>query len=226
MRILRRCLPLLVMTAVLVGAVPAWAHVEVQADKTKAGARNATLTFHVPNELAPAATVGIQIVLPTDHPLIGVTARTGQHGFASNVISKRVGDSNVASEVDFTGGRITGTAELPFTVSVRQMPSDVKTLTFRALQTYSSGVTVSWIEIAADGAPEPEHPAPVLTLAPAAPAGAAPVRAPSSADHGVPVLLLAVIAFVGLLAMVIGGGWIHRRSHSSTREPELDEARR
>lgn len=37
-------------------------------------------------------------------------------------------------------------------------------LTFKALQTYSDGKTVRWIEEAESGAEEPENPAPVLKL--------------------------------------------------------------
>jgi uncharacterized protein len=53
-------------------------------------------------------------------------------------------------------------------------------LTFKALQTYSNGDVVRWIEQSAPGGPEPEHPAPSVTLvdkdaasAPVAPTSAA-----------------------------------------------------
>jgi hypothetical protein len=35
---------------------------------------------------------------------------------------------------------------------------------FKAVQTYGDGTVVRWIEDQPKGAPEPEHPAPVLTL--------------------------------------------------------------
>jgi hypothetical protein len=47
-------------------------------------------------------------------------------------------------------------------------------MTFKALQTYSNGQVVSWIDVPAAGSSdEPEHPAPTLKLTPAADTGAA-----------------------------------------------------
>ena len=61
-------------------------------------------------------------------------------------------------------------------------------MTFKALQTYSNGETVSWIEVPAAGSSdEPEHPAPTLKLAPASGAAAAPTTntaAPAAAAAG------------------------------------------
>jgi hypothetical protein len=44
------------------------------------------------------------------------------------------------------------------------MPSDRTSLVFAAIQTYSDGSVVRWIDRAAPGGPEPAHPAPVVTL--------------------------------------------------------------
>jgi hypothetical protein len=53
-------------------------------------------------------------------------------------------------------------------------------MTFKALQTYSNGQVVSWIDVPAAGSSdEPEHPAPTLKLAPVS-GGAAPPAAPAS----------------------------------------------
>jgi len=49
-------------------------------------------------------------------------------------------------------------------LSAGPLPTNTKKLEFAALQTYSDGDVVSWIEPAVKGAPEPEHPAPTLTL--------------------------------------------------------------
>jgi uncharacterized protein YcnI len=51
-----------------------------------------------------------------------------------------------------------------FTISAGPLPTKPKSLTFKAIQTYSNGDTVNWIEASVKGAPEPEHPAPVLRL--------------------------------------------------------------
>jgi hypothetical protein len=49
------------------------------------------------------------------------------------------------------------------TISAGPLPK-AKQLEFKVLQTYSSGDGVSGIESSVKGAPEPEHPAPVVVL--------------------------------------------------------------
>ena len=44
------------------------------------------------------------------------------------------------------------------------LPTNTSKLTFKAIQTYSDGTTVRWIQQTVKGAPEPEHPAPTLSL--------------------------------------------------------------
>jgi periplasmic copper chaperone A len=51
---------------------------------------------------------------------------------------------------------------------------------FKTIQTYSDGTVVRWIDDTVAGQAEPEHPAPVLNLAAAAPDGGA-AAAPSAA---------------------------------------------
>jgi LPXTG-motif cell wall-anchored protein len=218
----------------LVG-IPAWAHVEVETNRAFAGATDVTLTFHVPNELAPATTQGITFFFPTDHPLLGVTTDK-QNGFTPKVtttqLAKPVQGPNgpvteVVGAVEFAGGRLSGKEEKAFTFHVDQLPSDTRTLTFKVLQKYSTGETVSWIEIAADGAAEPEHPAPVLTLGPprtasqpataspsasvtlgaSAPPTTAPTTAPATdpAETGTGAKVPLAAAAIGLV--LAAGGW-------------------
>src|SRR6202008_1470259 len=51
-----------------------------------------------------------------------------------------------------------------FSVSAGPLPK-AESVSLQAVQTYSDGKVVSWNEKAAQGQPEPEHPAPVLKLA-------------------------------------------------------------
>ena len=51
---------------------------------------------------------------------------------------------------------------------VRQRGERPGQLVFNVLQTYSGGEKVNWNEISADPSVEPEHPAPILSIAPAA----------------------------------------------------------
>lgn len=48
-------------------------------------------------------------------------------------------------------------------MNLGQLPT-TGSLTFTALQTYSTGEQVRWNEVSADGSTEPEHPAPTLTI--------------------------------------------------------------
>jgi len=216
-------------------SIPAWAHVEVETDRAEAGAKNVTLTFHVPNERAPASTNGITFVFPTDHPLLGVTT-TGQHGFTPtvSVVPAAVAAPGlngpvheVVRSVVFSGGRLSGKQEKAFTFHVDQLPADARTLTFKVLQKYTDGETVSWIEVAADSAAEPEHPAPVLALgqagAAAQPAAASTLvavplgvrAAPSStggaASTGSGTRVPLATAAVGGLSIAAGGWALWRR---------------
>jgi hypothetical protein len=51
-----------------------------------------------------------------------------------------------------------------FSVLAGTLPSNTNQLVFKALQTYSDGTVVSWIEPTVKGAPAPEHPTPILKL--------------------------------------------------------------
>jgi Domain of unkown function (DUF1775) len=113
-----------------------------------------------------------------------------------------------------------------FSVSVGFLPEDER-MVFGAVQTYDSGDVVRWIEEAAEGADEPEYPAPVLELTPAAeetstarsaadgPA-AEDAAGDDDEDEGSEPLLLG-LAVVGALLGAVGavlGGLAFRRSRS------------
>ncbi|MGZ4722541.1 MAG: YcnI family protein [Oryzihumus sp.] len=215
---------------VVLGSAPAWAHVEVEADHAQAGATDVILTFHVPNEEAPAATTRITILLPQDHPLIGVSA-TAQNGFRPTLTTRHLAPPlqassgavrDVATAVTFSEGRITGHDEKAFDLHVDQLPSDASTLTFKVLQQYSTGSSVAWVDVAADGNAEPEHPAPVLrlaaaspastpsaTAAPAAPASARPItvsaapRHLAGASHAAGVVVAVVLALAAAVSILM-----------------------
>jgi periplasmic copper chaperone A len=163
----------------LLGAAPAWAHVTVAAPGVSPGDSDATITVRVPDESATASTVGLKLQLPTDHPIAGVLVAP-QVGWAAAIkqttlatpIHTDDGDiSQVVSEIDWTAAA--GNGIKPgffgeFTIIGGKLPDGVSQLTFKAVQQYSDGSTVSWIEESAPGSStEPEHPAPVLNLGPA-----------------------------------------------------------
>lgn len=244
-RTVRGTLSVLAAAALTLVSIPAWAHVEVEAKPAYAGATDVSLTFHVPNELAPATTRNITFFFPTDHPLLGVTT-VGQNGFTPKVsmapLAKAVRGPKglvreVVREIDFSGGRLSGKGEKAFTFHVDQLPSDTRTVTFKVLQKYSTGETVSWIEVAADGATEPEHPAPVLALGPARAGGTAgtpgpaadvtlgaiapraPARASGKAAAGSGRAAPLAAGAVGGLAVTLGGWALWRRRRASDDTP-------
>jgi hypothetical protein len=77
------------------------------------------------------------------------------------------------SEVTWTGGKILPGQYQDFSVSADPLPTGVSQLAFKAIQTYSNGDVVRWIDLPQPGQPAPEHPAPILTLTPAGSADSA-----------------------------------------------------
>ncbi|CAM5741297.1 hypothetical protein SALBM311S_01239 [Streptomyces alboniger] len=70
-----------------------------------------------------------------------------------------------------------------FDVAFGQLPDNTGQLTFKALQTYSDGKIVRWIDEAKSGGEEPENPAPVVKLTAKAAAGEG--RSASATSSGV-----------------------------------------
>jgi uncharacterized protein YcnI len=138
---------------VILAAAAASAHVTVHSKDAKPGGADATLVFKVPNEEDKAKTTKIEIDLPSANPLTGVTAEAPA-GWTSQV---------TADKIVFSGGSISGDDSVEFPVKVAQLPK-VDEIVFKAIQTYSNGDVVRWIEQAPEGAPEPAHPAPTLDL--------------------------------------------------------------
>jgi uncharacterized protein YcnI len=133
------------------------AHVTVTADNAEHG-HAVRAVFTVPNERDDASTVRLEITFPEEHP-VGTVTVAQTPGWTATVTKQ---------SITWQGGTIKPGefAEFPVSLSV---PHGADRLVFKAIQSYSDGQVVRWIEEQADGAPEPEHPAPVLTL---------------SADHG------------------------------------------
>jgi uncharacterized protein len=156
---------------------PALAHVTVHSHDAAQGGY-AKLTFRVPTERDNASTVKLTVHFPKNAPIAGVSVKPHPGWSFKTTTSKpakpiKTHDGKVTQVVS----AITWTADSPataikpgefdeFSVSAGPLPH-VSTMTFPAIQTYSNGEVVRWIETAAPGAAEPEHPAPTLDLAPA-----------------------------------------------------------
>ena len=155
--------------ALVLPATSAFAHVTVNPRETTGGGY-AKLAFRVPNERDNAGTTKLEINFPADHPFASVSVRP-QPGWTYTVDKTKLDTpidshgnqiSEVVSRVTWTGGTIKPGEFNEFEVSVGRLPTDVDSITFKALQTYSNGEIVRWIEEATPGGSEPERPAPVL----------------------------------------------------------------
>lgn len=162
----------LAAVGVLTAAGAASAHVTVHPESYAKGATDGTLTFRVPDEEDSASTTKVQIFLPTDHPLLGVLVAP-RDGWTAKVTDTKLKTpvktddgtiTDAVSEITWTGGKIAAGQYEDFDVAFGQLPDDTGRLAFKALQTYSDGKTVRWIEEAAQGDEEPENPAPVVKL--------------------------------------------------------------
>jgi hypothetical protein len=117
---------------------------------------------------------------------------TTDDGTITEAVSEIVWTANTAADALAPG------QSTDFVVTAGQLP-DTPSLTFKVLQIYSSGEVVRWIELPSAGDPEPESPAPTLSLAPVA------VSSPSG-RHDDSARVLGAFAALGLVAGAAGAG--------------------
>lgn len=162
----------LVITALM--AAPAWAHVSVSPAEAPRGGFT-TLTFQVPNETDDATTTKVEVQFPQDHPISTASVRA-LPGWTIAVTNKQLDPPITTAHGETVGeavNTVTWTAAAgkgiapgyfeQFQVSVG-LPDEGDVLAFPALQTYSDGEVVSWIQRETEDGAEPENPAPTLTL--------------------------------------------------------------
>lgn len=152
-----RLLTVAAAAAALVGltALPALAHVTVNAtDATQGGF--AVLTFRVPTESDTASTTGIKVQFPADQPLAFASVKP-KSGWTYTVTKAKLptpvktDDGEVTdytSVIDWkasTGAGIKPGEFDEFQVSAGPLPK-APSMTFKAIETYSDGKVVSWIE--------------------------------------------------------------------------------
>jgi uncharacterized protein YcnI len=210
-----------VLVAVFGFAAPAAAHVTVNPQEATQGGY-ARLAFRVPNESDTASTTKLEVVLPEDAPVASVSSMP-LAGWTVAVEKRTVSPpvevhgsqvSEVVAKITWTaaaGGGVKPGEFQEFPVSMGPLP-DVQKMVFKTLQTYSDGNISRWIEEPAEGAAEPEQPAPVLTLTAASTASTPPSAATGSgssdsdSDSGTLPITLAIVGLVaGLGGLVLGG---------------------
>ncbi len=164
----------IVSLVVLAVATPAFAHVTTDPASAPKGGE-ITLGFRVPNEEAGASTIQFEIDIPTDHPLLGIAVESTP-GWTTKVTEVNLdppvqtddGPINQAVNrivwVAGSGGGIAPGEFQEFHILVQTLPSDTDQIVFKALQTYSDGTVVRWIDPVTAGQDEPDHPTPILAL--------------------------------------------------------------
>ena len=155
-------------TSLLLLAAPAFAHVTVNSPGAKEGGF-AKLTFRVPTE-KDVPTTKLEVVFPADQPLAFASVKP-HAGWTYVVTKKKLAEPIKREDGDVTEAvsTITWTATAggiragefdEFEVSAGPLP-EADEMVFKALQTYSDGEVVRWIETG-DNA---DKPAPTLKLA-------------------------------------------------------------
>jgi uncharacterized protein YcnI len=153
------------------------AHVTLYPSSLPKGASDVLVGFAVPNESTNNANVvQLEIDLPTANPILGARAQASP-GWTVAVVTSQLAKPVTTDDGQITEAvsKITWTASTPasgygpnqfmlFNVLAGTLPSNTSTLVFKALQTYSDGTVVSWIEPLVKGTPAPEHPTPILKL--------------------------------------------------------------
>ena len=226
--------------AVGLTALPALAHVTVSSPGATQGSFG-VVTFRMPNEMDDANATELKVQLPADQPLASVAVKP-EPGWSYTVtrakLSQPITDDDGNQVTDYVsvidwkataGGIMPGEYE-DFDLSVGPLPK-ADSMTFKAIQVYSNGQTVSWIdEPAAGSTEEPDHPAPTLKLAaagtPAASNTAAPPPAAAAGDDGASkgsvtgayvVGGIGLVAGLAALALAITG---RRRRSTVERSPK------
>lgn len=178
---------LVVGSAVL--TTTAWAHVTISPDTAVKGGSDLQLTFRVPDEEAAANTTELQVYFPAADPIASVlveptpgwTATVTTIDLSTPIVTDDGSISQVVSSITWTGGQVAPGQYQGFNVIFGQLPANTDQVVFKALQTYSNGDVVRWIDLAVPGQPDPAHPAPVLTLTQTADSGAADLPAATPA---------------------------------------------
>ncbi len=224
---------------VLVGALAfggaAWAHVTVSPSSAQQGAFT-SIAFRVPTESDTASTTKVDVRLDMNNPIATVDYQAVP-GWTTKVtvskLAKPITDDDgnqvtqAVSEIVWTANSA-ATAIKPgqfqeFPIELGPLPK-TGSIAFKTLQTYSDGSVVRWIDPTPPGGPEPENPAPVLTLtaagagspdspgvtsAPGGATGAAPTvtaaPAASSGSSSGAVTIAIIGGLLGLVGAVLGG---------------------
>ena len=176
-------MPRRVILAAMVGALllawaaPAAAHVTIEPPSVPKGG-TATISFVVPNESSGARTNKVQVFFPPPPDAIASVSVQSMPGWHFTIAMRKLPTpiqtddgsiSQVVSSITWTANSITTSIAqdefAAFTVNADGIPDGPSQLVFRAVQGYSDGSSVRWVDPITSGGPEPDHPTPILQLA-------------------------------------------------------------
>jgi uncharacterized protein YcnI len=228
----------------LFGTATASAHVSAQPGEAAKGGYT-KVAFRVPNERPNAGTVQVKVTFPEQYPLSSVRTKP-MPGWTAQVERVQIAPVEVAgSQVTEAVRSITWTAQPgnriapnefnEFEATLGALPTNTDQLVMPTSQTYDNGEVVNWdAPPPAEGADEPEHPAPSLKLVEededghshgGTTHGAAPgqesAAAPASGDDTARWLGGAGLV-VGALGLGVGAGALarSRKAHSGAAQSE------
>ncbi len=229
-----RCKKLFAGVAVAATAIGWWsasasAHVTITTYGTVAQGSFAKIGFSVPNERDDAGTVELSVQMPQDHPLAHVSVQPVP-GWDVTTTTRTLDepldaeDGAIAEVVDTITWTASGDTQIApgefqlFWISAGQMPTDVDELAFPAIQTYSSGEEVAWIDTAEDA----DLPAPTVSLVAASGDDhhdATDTTGPATSsddDDSSDVLGVVALIVAGVALLVAVGGVVASRRRPST----------
>ena len=146
-------------------ALPASAHVQVEADPGSPGATDAALKIMAAGESGTAGTSKIEVVADPAIPADQVTLASGPTGWTLT--------PGTNGGFTLAGPALAKGADAEVSVKVKQLPNTPQVV-FKVVQTYSDGEVVRWIELAGTDGKEPDHPAPIVKLTPGAASSISP----------------------------------------------------
>jgi uncharacterized protein YcnI len=203
----------------------AYAHTEVEIEPAVAGSTNAVMTVNAAAESNSAGVASIRVVLPAGIPSSSVTLRSGPTGWTLTPTEDGYSVGGPALPVG---------EDAVHAVTIAQLPDETR-LVIKTLVNYTDGTVDRWIEEPTTANPQPENPAPVVTLAPnpnpqpttttapasSAPATTAPTSSPGPAAEDQPTgndlgWLWWAVAAVVIVAAVTTAVLVRRRGADRT----------
>jgi uncharacterized protein YcnI len=173
----------IVLTSAMAGAIvlalaaPAAAHVTVDPSSAPKGSTT-KLSFLVPNEEPTAKVTELQVAFPTPpNTPISSVAVEAKPGWNVKVTTQKLAkpitsdDGTINSIVSLIDWKAKTAADgiAPeqfgeFAINADGLPTNEDQVVFKAIQTYSNGSVVKWIDPVTPGGPAADHPTPILEL--------------------------------------------------------------